>query len=114
MRLVRRDDAGSRDRWVGKGRNTYKELLGGSAERGLFRGGLHGGRHVHEVARGLLVELGLKGRQERIARHGPAFGAGAVGDGGRGQGGGGSSVAEGIVGGEEIGREAWRRPSLCR
>ena len=62
---------------------TYKELFGGGsiAEGVLLRRRLHGGGHVDvdEVGSpGLLVELSFEGRQEGIARHGPAGGAGAV------------------------------------
>jgi hypothetical protein len=63
------------------GGGTYKELLGGGAvgEGVLLRRRLHGGRHVDEVGlAGLLVELGLEGADEGIARHGPAGGAAAV------------------------------------
>jgi hypothetical protein len=62
---------------------VLKELFGGGpiAEGVLLRRRLHGGGHVEvdEVGSpGLLVELSFESRQEGIARHGPAGGAGAV------------------------------------
>jgi hypothetical protein len=74
---------------AGVGRWTYKELLRGGGKGGLLRRGAHVLGHVDEVRLpGLLVELGLEGGEEGIARHWSAVGRVAVLAGGRGEGGG--------------------------
>lgn len=107
VKLVQRDQ-GDGDQ-SGRLQRTYKEFFSGIGKCGLFGGFLHVGIHVDEL--GLLVEFGLEGLQEGVARHGAA--ASTVGAGGRLEGGRRGAVAEWVVGGElEV--QAGRGPPVCR